>query len=201
MPTSRSSTSRHESVLAAGDLLYRHPHSAFVGSPLRGRVVQTLLRGQAVIRDGAVVPGSRHGRLVTARADNSRNRWWLHPASRHERIDRGGRDGVRRAIGLPPNEEEWYEEKDCRGSCRSGDAGIGRAGGRGNGIGGAQGAGRSDQGSLDLRRAAQRRRLVAGARCRPAVRAEAARLQGRHDLQGERAGGAAGRAGDRQPRP
>jgi allantoinase len=57
----------HESVLAAGDLLYRHPQSAFVGSPLRGGVVQTLLRGQAVIRAGAVVPGPRHGRLVMTR--------------------------------------------------------------------------------------------------------------------------------------
>ena len=30
----------HESVLAADDLLYRHRHSAFVGAPLRGRIVQ-----------------------------------------------------------------------------------------------------------------------------------------------------------------
>ena len=35
-----------ESALAAGELLYRHRHSAFVGTPLRGRVVQTLLRGR-----------------------------------------------------------------------------------------------------------------------------------------------------------
>jgi len=56
---------RHESVLAADDLLYRHPHSAFVGAPLRGRVVQTLLRGQVVIRDGVVAAGPRHGRLIT----------------------------------------------------------------------------------------------------------------------------------------
>jgi allantoinase len=54
-----------ESVLAADDLLYRHRHSAFVGSPLRGRVVQTLLRGQVVFRDGAVAAGPRPGRLVT----------------------------------------------------------------------------------------------------------------------------------------
>jgi allantoinase len=57
----------HESVLAAGDLLYRHSHSAFVGAPLRGRVVQTLLRGQTVSRDGAVAPGPRHGRHVKSR--------------------------------------------------------------------------------------------------------------------------------------
>ena len=61
----------HESVLAAGDLLYRHRHSAFVGSRLRGRIVETLLRGQAVIRAGAVVPGSRHGQL-SPRADTRR---------------------------------------------------------------------------------------------------------------------------------
>ena len=109
-----------------------------------------------------------------------------------------GAPGVRPA----PNEEEWYEEKDCRGSCRSGDAGIGRAGGRGIGIGGAQGAGRADQGSVDLRRAAQRRRLVAGARRGPAVRAEAARLQGRQTTYKENVPeGPQVAAGDRQPRP
>jgi allantoinase len=58
---------RDESTLAAEDLLYRHRHSAFVGAPLRGRVVQTLLRGQVVMRDGAVGPGPRRGRLVTVR--------------------------------------------------------------------------------------------------------------------------------------
>jgi allantoinase len=58
---------RDESTLAADDLLYRHRHSAFVGAPLRGRVVQTLLRGQVVMRDGAVGPGPRRGRLVTVR--------------------------------------------------------------------------------------------------------------------------------------
>jgi allantoinase len=55
---------RHESVLASDELLYRHPHSAFVGSRLRGRVVQTLLRGHVVFQDGVVAPGPRHGRLV-----------------------------------------------------------------------------------------------------------------------------------------
>ena len=54
----------YEGALTTGDLLYRHPHSAFVGSPVRGRVVRTLLRGQIVIQDGAPVPGQRHGRLV-----------------------------------------------------------------------------------------------------------------------------------------
>ncbi len=59
----------------------------------------------------------------------------------------------------------------------------------------------SDQGCVDLRRAAQRRRLVAGARSRSAARAEEAREERRHDVQGERPGGARGDAGDREPRP
>ncbi len=58
---------RHESVLVADDLLYRHRHSAFVGTPLKSRLVDTILRGRAVIRDGAVVPGPRPGKLVTKR--------------------------------------------------------------------------------------------------------------------------------------
>ncbi len=55
-----------ERVLAVDELLYRHPHSAFVGVPLRGRVVRTLVRGCVVIQDGSVVPGRRAGRLVAA---------------------------------------------------------------------------------------------------------------------------------------
>src|SRR6478736_2933965 len=78
--------------------------------------------------------------------DNCRNRCRLHRGARRERIERGGRDGVRRAFGAPPNEEEWYEEKDCRGSCRFGDTGIGRTGGRGNKVGSAHGADGSAQG-------------------------------------------------------
>jgi allantoinase len=57
----------HESVLAAGDLLYRHRHSAFVGFPLAGRVVHTILRGRPVVQDGAIVQGPRLGRLVKPR--------------------------------------------------------------------------------------------------------------------------------------
>jgi hypothetical protein len=59
---------------------------------------------------------------------------------------------------------------------------------------------RNDQGRVDLRRAAQRRRLVAGPRSRPSLRPEGARQEGRHDLQGERPRGTAGLTGDRQPR-
>ena len=43
----------------------------------------------------------------------------------------------------------------------------------------------ADQGRVDLRRAAQRRRLVAGARHGPAVRPEAARREREDDVQGE----------------
>jgi allantoinase len=42
--------------LEAGDLLYRHRHSPYVGRRFRGRVVRTLLRG-----------GAERGRLVTPR--------------------------------------------------------------------------------------------------------------------------------------
>ena len=58
---------RHQGVLTAGELRYRHQHSPFVGSPLRGRVAHTLLRGQAVIHNGEIAAGPRHGRLVLHR--------------------------------------------------------------------------------------------------------------------------------------
>lgn len=51
-------------VLEAGDLLYRHKHSPYVGRTLRGRVVRTLVRGATVWLDGKVVSGPV-GRLVT----------------------------------------------------------------------------------------------------------------------------------------
>ena len=57
------------------------------------------------------------------------------------------------------------------------------------------------QGRVDLRRPAQRRRLVAGSRPGPPRRAEGTRLEGADDLQGERPGRPAGRPGDRQPDP
>ncbi|HKF15936.1 MAG TPA: allantoinase AllB [Candidatus Dormibacteraeota bacterium] len=50
--------------LSAHELGYRHPHSPFVGWPLRGRVVRTLLRGRTVVADGHVV-SQPAGRLVT----------------------------------------------------------------------------------------------------------------------------------------
>ena len=45
----------HESVVTNADLLYRHPQGPFVGRPVRGRVVRTLLRGTTVIDDGRLV--------------------------------------------------------------------------------------------------------------------------------------------------
>ena len=72
-----------------------------------------------------------------------------------------------------------------------------RARARGDGLRDAEAGG--VQGGLDLRRATHRRRLVAGARRRPAEGAEGARVQGDDDLQGERARRPTGRAGDREP--
>lgn len=37
------------------DLFYRHRQSPYVGRPLRGRVVQTLLRGHTIFKDGNIV--------------------------------------------------------------------------------------------------------------------------------------------------
>lgn len=50
--------------LDSGDLLYRHPHSPFAGSLLRGRVVRTLLRGQTVAANGRATEERPGGRLV-----------------------------------------------------------------------------------------------------------------------------------------
>ncbi|SRR6266487_377001 len=38
--------------LRAGDLYYRHPHSPYVGRPLRGRIRRTIVRGNTVFLDG-----------------------------------------------------------------------------------------------------------------------------------------------------
>lgn len=51
-------------ALRAEDLLYRHRHSPYVGKTLHGRIVQTLVRGKTVYRDGKIVSGPI-GRLVT----------------------------------------------------------------------------------------------------------------------------------------
>jgi len=53
-----------EAPLAAGDLLYRHRHSPYVGRTLRARVVRTLARGRTVFAAGRVFAPPA-GRLVT----------------------------------------------------------------------------------------------------------------------------------------
>jgi allantoinase len=63
----------HEAPLTAGELLSRHPLSPFVGRPLRGRVVRTILRGSTVVRDGDMVapPGGRLLRPLPRSAEAS----------------------------------------------------------------------------------------------------------------------------------
>ena len=50
-------------TVAKEDLLYRHPQSPYVGRALTGRVVQTILRGQTIYKDGKVV-SPPIGRLI-----------------------------------------------------------------------------------------------------------------------------------------
>ena len=50
-------------TLEADDLLYRHRLSPYVGRTLRGRVVQTIVRGRAVFADGRI-QGPPAGRFV-----------------------------------------------------------------------------------------------------------------------------------------
>ena len=47
----------------AQDLLYRHRHSPYIGRALTGKVVQTMLRGQTVFKDGKIV-SKPMGRMV-----------------------------------------------------------------------------------------------------------------------------------------
>jgi len=54
---------RQKYVVRAEDLFYRHRQSAYVGRPLTGRVVQTILRGQTIFQDGKII-GARRGRLI-----------------------------------------------------------------------------------------------------------------------------------------
>ena len=42
-------------VLQSSDLFYRHQHSPYVGKALRGRIVQTLVRGNIIFREGIFV--------------------------------------------------------------------------------------------------------------------------------------------------
>jgi allantoinase len=54
---------RHCAEVKAEDLFYRHRHSPYVGRALTGRVVQTMLRGQTVFKDGTFA-AKPIGRLV-----------------------------------------------------------------------------------------------------------------------------------------
>ena len=49
------------------DLFYRHRHSPYVGRALTGKVVQTMLRGQTIFKNGKIV-SKPIGRLVRAKA-------------------------------------------------------------------------------------------------------------------------------------
>jgi allantoinase len=50
--------------LDVGELHYRHPHTPFVGRPLRGRMMRTLACGRTVFDDGRITLEAPHGRLV-----------------------------------------------------------------------------------------------------------------------------------------
>jgi allantoinase len=53
-----------EWTLHRDDLLDRHRLSPFVGRPLRGRVVRTLLRGRTIVRDGRLTGVAPAGRIL-----------------------------------------------------------------------------------------------------------------------------------------
>lgn len=50
-------------TVAKSDLFYRHPHSPYVGRALTGRVVQTILRGKTIFKDGKIT-GTSRGQLI-----------------------------------------------------------------------------------------------------------------------------------------
>jgi len=51
-------------TLQAKDLLYRNPHSAYVGARFTGSVIRTISRGLSVYEDGRIVGSSGHGRRL-----------------------------------------------------------------------------------------------------------------------------------------
>lgn len=50
-------------AVAKEDLFYRHPQSPYIGRALTGRIVQTILRGKTIFKDGKIISTSA-GRLV-----------------------------------------------------------------------------------------------------------------------------------------
>jgi allantoinase len=50
-------------TVRAQDLFYRHPQSPYVGRTLTGRVVQTILRGETIFKDGKII-GTNRGKLI-----------------------------------------------------------------------------------------------------------------------------------------
>jgi allantoinase len=50
-------------TLAPEDLHQRHPLSPYTGSPFRGRITRTLLRGQTIFQEGRITAGA-HGKWV-----------------------------------------------------------------------------------------------------------------------------------------
>jgi allantoinase len=56
-----------DGVVRKEDLLYRNPFSAHEGQPIRGRTVQTLVRGQTVFKEGSVVRGAAGQLLARTR--------------------------------------------------------------------------------------------------------------------------------------
>jgi allantoinase len=54
---------RQSFEVTAKDLLYRHQHSPYCGRALTGKVVQTILRGQTIYKNGKIT-GEPIGKLV-----------------------------------------------------------------------------------------------------------------------------------------
>jgi len=61
---------RQEFCVKKEDLFYRHQQSPYVGRSLHGKVVQTILRGQTIFKDGKIV-SEPIGRLVKPARGNS----------------------------------------------------------------------------------------------------------------------------------
>ena len=50
--------------LEANDLFYRNPFSAFVGATFRGKVVETIVRGETVFKDGKIIALPGYGQFL-----------------------------------------------------------------------------------------------------------------------------------------